>query len=102
MSDWSTLPIEVRRCPVHYIPDCSPLLNGCSIPNQMAAIYKRGQSDAEARAYEQGVRDAHNAIADAPFGWVGKVEAFDENARLVKECREHDQRLVLALLERAA
>lgn len=21
------------RCPIHGIPDCSPLLNGCSVPN---------------------------------------------------------------------
>jgi hypothetical protein len=25
------------RCPIHNMPDCSPLLNGCSIPNQVAA-----------------------------------------------------------------
>lgn len=25
------------RCPVHGMTDCSPLLNGCSIPNQVAA-----------------------------------------------------------------
>jgi hypothetical protein len=31
--------IEARpfRCPVHGMTDCSPLLNGCSIPNQAAA-----------------------------------------------------------------
>lgn len=25
------------RCPVHGMTDCSPLLNGCSIPNQAVA-----------------------------------------------------------------
>jgi hypothetical protein len=29
------------RCPVHGIPDCSPLLNGCSIPNQLIAWRER-------------------------------------------------------------
>jgi hypothetical protein len=36
-------PVEVIRCPVHGIPDCSPLLNGCSIPNQLAALWRANQ-----------------------------------------------------------
>lgn len=26
-----------RWCPVHHMPDCSPLLNGCNLPNRQAA-----------------------------------------------------------------
>jgi len=29
------------RCPVHQITDCSPLLNGCSIPNIIASRIRR-------------------------------------------------------------
>jgi hypothetical protein len=40
------VPVEVVRCPVHHIPDCSPLLNGCSIPARLAAAYQRGLASA--------------------------------------------------------
>lgn len=35
-------PPDVLRCPVHSIPDCSLLLNGCSIPNRLAAVWRDG------------------------------------------------------------
>lgn len=37
------IPVDIIRCPVHGIPDCSPLLNGCSIPNRLAKAYLAGK-----------------------------------------------------------
>lgn len=34
------------RCPVHGIPDCSPLLNGCSVPNLLRDAYDQGAHEA--------------------------------------------------------
>jgi len=28
-------------CPVHHMPDCSPLLNGCSLPNEIIGLMLR-------------------------------------------------------------
>lgn len=43
--------IEARRivCPVHGMPDCSPLLNGCPIPNMLVR-----QRDEDARIARGG------------------------------------------------
>lgn len=41
------LPIEMLRCPVHGIPDCSPLLNGCSIPSRIVLAFERGRASGE-------------------------------------------------------
>ena len=38
------------RCPVHGVPDCSPLLNGCTIPVRLAEAYRDG--------YDAGYSDA--------------------------------------------
>ncbi len=35
-------PRSVLRCPVHGIPDCSPILNGCSLPNRLSNAYAAG------------------------------------------------------------
>lgn len=45
MTDEERPPIEVLRCPVHGIPDCSPLLNGCSLPNERAAEWYAEQKE---------------------------------------------------------
>lgn len=34
--------MSVIRCPVHNMTDCSPLLNGCSLVNQIVAEVERG------------------------------------------------------------
>lgn len=42
-------PRSLLVCPVHGIPDCSPLLNGCVIPNRIAAAWAEGWSAALAK-----------------------------------------------------
>lgn len=37
------IPREILKCPVHNMTDCSPLLNGCSIPNHLAKAYLAGR-----------------------------------------------------------
>lgn len=41
------VPVEVLRCPTHGIPDCSPLLNGCTQPSQQAAAWLTTQETDE-------------------------------------------------------
>ena len=38
-------PTNPLRCPIHHLPDCSPLLNGCSLVIELAT-YPRGTVDA--------------------------------------------------------
>lgn len=64
-------PIDVIRCPVHGIPDCSPMLNGCTIPSRLAQAYDAGKAaDASAAsAASQGVvsgivRELEAVLAD--------------------------------------
>jgi hypothetical protein len=46
------LQTEDILCPVHKIPDCSPLLNGCSIPNVIADRIRRKVTVEVAKAIE--------------------------------------------------
>ena len=48
--DGGNPPVEMIRCPVHGVPDCSPLLNGCTIPVRLAEAYRDG--------YDAGYSDA--------------------------------------------
>ena len=50
MIDDPEIPREILRCPVHDQTDCSPLLNGCTLPNGLAAAYMAG--------YDAGYSDA--------------------------------------------
>jgi hypothetical protein len=47
------------KCPRHGIPDCSPILNGRSIPNHMHAAYERGRAEQAAadRARIEALRE---------------------------------------------
>lgn len=38
-------PRKVLRCPTHGQTDCSPLLNGCSVPAALADAYLTGYVD---------------------------------------------------------
>jgi hypothetical protein len=46
------------RCPIHDMPDCSPLLNGCSIPTEVAERV----AAAGAERYAAALADAQAAI----------------------------------------
>jgi hypothetical protein len=87
---WSDLPIELRRCPVHGIPDCSPILNGCSIPNQMASLYAQGRE----RGYDEGVSNGKGMLASAIRARIEELPA--EEAGLLEPAD------VLALVDREA
>lgn len=50
MTDDPEVPREILRCPVHDQTDCSPLLNGCTIPIRLAATWRKG--------YAEGYSDA--------------------------------------------
>jgi len=41
-------------CPVHNIPDCSPLLNGCSVMIRMRNAYDAGVTDGYSRGWSDG------------------------------------------------
>lgn len=49
---WSELPASRRRCPRHELTDCSPLLNGCSRVNEMAAEHE-ARRGGQLRAVDQ-------------------------------------------------
>ena len=44
-------------CPRHGIPDCSPLLNGCSLPNMLQTQYESGHEDGFNDGYDEGFED---------------------------------------------
>jgi hypothetical protein len=64
-------PIDVIRCPTHGVPDCSPLLDGCSLPSRLAAAYDAGKAtdalvaSAASQAVVSGiVRELETMLAD--------------------------------------
>lgn len=68
------------RCPVHGIPDCSPLLNGCSIPT--TTVQGRVHMAEWARTYLAAQRptDAECiAVLDVTYGPLGPHdEPYDD------------------------
>lgn len=52
------------RCPIHNMPDCSPLLNGCDWPGRVAKVAAYEDVLAEVRARCVTQRDAIRATYD--------------------------------------
>jgi hypothetical protein len=93
----------VLRCPVHGIPDCSPLLNGCSIPNRIAAEVARrvdealGEIERRIAVERDLARAAYKAartdyFADDYSRWVGHAEAGTNAIADVRAYREEVRR----------
>lgn len=85
------VPRDLIRCPVHNMPDCSPLLNGCSIPNKLAAAWEAGRATLEPLVKdiaEHGFRaDTNPTIggiikhAGDAAGWYSYLDMVDKHLR---------------------
>lgn len=72
------------RCPVHDMPDCSPILNGCSIPN---TLYKRFE-----KAFEAGYAEALTDTFHPEFGTAWREpdgECWQAYQKGWDECEQH-------------
>ena len=58
-------------CPVHGIPDCSPLLNGCSKPERLSPEAEAALQLALVRLLNLSVRQTHPTSFVQIGGWVG-------------------------------
>lgn len=64
------------KCPVHGLPDCSPLLNGCSIPIQLHKAFEAGYAEALTDTFHPEFGTAWRA-GDGEC-WQAHQDGFDE------------------------
>ncbi len=80
------------RCPVHDIPDCSPLLNGCSLPEHLRAAYDTGRyvgRDVALRQVEEGIAAQESCASPPNECYLGHNGCFvAESLRLVRQARQ--------------
>lgn len=71
----------VYRCPVHDQPDCSPLLNGCSIVTRQVALLT------ELKQWRLRAETAENELSLYKAQWFGEFPAPDiDPARIKFRC----------------
>jgi hypothetical protein len=102
---WEILRVAARWCPSHRMPDCSPLLNGCSVVNNRVAALDSLRSRMEwLGALEAELREANQNLAAKVERMEQDNESWRTVAGLARTLLRHHEpdradRLLTAVLE---